>query len=172
MTVIDTSILISLAKINCLEIILNLKSELSIPEEVYGESVFEGEKRDLPDATLIKSFITGNNIRIVKVKSSTIKTLTSKIKKILPQGDKAVLSLALQEKTTEIITDDEGLSKIALSLGFRVSASPDLLLQSLKKGFVRFQEFEKHIRNLVLENRLGSVVAELYIVEAKKDVKS
>ena len=63
-TIIDTSILISLAKINYLEIILKLKSALLIPHEVYEESVVEGEKKDLPDATLIRRFIADNKIVI------------------------------------------------------------------------------------------------------------
>lgn len=171
-TIIDTSILISLAKINYLEIIPKLKSALLIPHEVYEESVVEGEKKDLPDATLIKRFIVDNKIAILKVKSSQVKAISLKIKKVLPRGDRAVLALALHEKAVEIMTDDEGLNKIALSLRFKVSASPDLLLQAFKKGAVNLQIFEKYIRSLVLENRLGSIVAEFYIMEGKKYVES
>jgi len=69
------------------------------------------------------------------------------------------------------MTDDEGLSKIALSLSFKVNASPDLLLQAFKKEDVNLQIFEKYIRSLVLENRLGSIVAEFYIMEGKKYVE-
>ncbi|MGR3220404.1 MAG: hypothetical protein ACUZ8H_11405 [Candidatus Anammoxibacter sp.] len=169
--VIDTSTLISLAKINCLEVILNLESDLLLSDEVYEESVIEGEKRDMPDATMIRRFIMDYNLSIIKVKSKSIKGLFSKIKKILPKGDNAVLSLALQENALKIITDDEGLSKIALSLGFNVSASPDLIFQSFKKGKIKYREFEKYIRNLVIENRLGSTVAEFYVMEGENYVK-
>lgn len=49
----------------------------------------------------------------------------------------------MQEEVEVLITDDEGLGKIAMTLGFKVMASPDLLLQSLKEGFIGFTEFEK-----------------------------
>ncbi len=100
-TIIDTSILISLAKINYLEIIPKLKNALLIPHEVYEESVVEGERKDLPDAILIKRFLVDNKIATLKVKSSPVKAISLKIKKVLPKGDRAVLALALQEKYVE-----------------------------------------------------------------------
>lgn len=170
-TIIDASTLISLAKINFLEILEEFKDTLVVPNEVFIESVVEGEKMDMPDATLIKNFITNNNIKIAKVKSGAIRSLSLRINKVLAKGDTAVLALALQEKTAKAITDDEGLSKIALSLGLRVKSSPDLLLDALIKGTINFREFEDYIRSLILENRLGHVVAELYIMEGKKHVE-
>ena len=78
----------------------------------------------------------------------------------------------MQEEVEVLITDDEGLGKIAMTLGFKVMASPDLLLQSLKEGFIGFTEFEKNIRLLVIENRLSPVVAELYMMEGKEHVEN
>lgn len=170
--VIDTSTFISLAKINYPQIILNIKGTLLIPHEVYEEAVMEGEKKDIPDATLIKRFVSDNNISIFKAKDTSFKDLFSRLKKTLPRGDTAVLALAIQEKADTVMIDDEGLTKIALSLGFNVVASPDLMLQSLKEGGIEFKKFEKNIKNLVLENRVSSVVGELYIMEGKKYVKN
>ncbi|GFP42805.1 hypothetical protein HKBW3C_01929 [Candidatus Hakubella thermalkaliphila] len=79
--------------------------------------------------------------------------------------------MALQEKVKEIITDDEGLAKIAMALGFRIKASPDLLLEGLKDKLMSFQDFESFIKWLVVENRLSSIVAELYLMEGKKNAK-
>ncbi|MEW6087707.1 MAG: PIN domain-containing protein [bacterium] len=166
--VIDTSVLISLAKINYMEIIAKLKSNLILSNEVYEEAVVEGEKKDLPDATLIKKFIKENKIAQVQVKNSSIKGLSLKIEKNLSKGDASILALALQENAVEILTDDEGLAKLALFLDFKVSASSDLIFQSLSEGIIKYNEFDKHIKNLVLENRLSPVVAEFYIMEGKK----
>ena len=93
------------------------------------------------------------------------------LKKRLTKGDSAALALAVQEGAEGLITDDEGLGKIAMALGFKVMASPDLLVQSFKEGFIGFKEFEKNIRLLVIENRLSPVVAELYMMEGKEYVE-
>lgn len=44
-TVIDTSTLISLAKISYLELIPKLKIDVVIPDEVYREAVIRGEEK-------------------------------------------------------------------------------------------------------------------------------
>ena len=77
----------------------------------------------------------------------------------------------MHEKAYEIITDDVGLAKIAVSLGFKVTASSDLLLEALKNKDIVFDEFENGIRNLVVENRLSSRVAEIYVIEGKSHEK-
>lgn len=170
-TVIDTSTLISLARISYLEIIRRLKMELVIPEEVYEEAVVAREKKGIADATVIKAFIDHHKLKVVNVKGNEIKRLRRKIGKYLAKGDEAVLSLAIKEKAEEIITNDDGLSKIALALGYRVIASPDLLMRGLKNNILSFKEFETFMRGLVIENRLSSPVAELYLMEGKKHVE-
>lgn len=65
--IVDTSVLISLAKIGRLEILARKTDNLTIPEAVYEEAVVEGEKKDIPDATIIKMFIAGHNIPVAKV---------------------------------------------------------------------------------------------------------
>lgn len=170
--VVDASTFISLAKIGNLHILLNLRSALFIPYEVYEEAVIAGERKKVPDATIIKQFVRSNNIKTIKARDSSIRKLFSMLKKRLTKGDSAALALSVQEEVEVLITDDEGLGKIAMTLGFKVMASPDLLLQSLKEGFIGFTEFEKNIRLLVIENRLSPVVAELYMMEGKEHVEN
>ena len=169
--VIDTSTLISLVKISYLELIPRLRKTVVIPEEVYEEAVVRGEEKGLADATVIKQFISSSGMKITSVQADFIQELKGKINKTLTKGDEAVIALAMQEKAKEIISDDEGLGKIAMALGFRISASPDLLLEGLKDKLMSFQDFETFIRGLVVENRLSSIVAELYLMEGKKNVK-
>ena len=69
------------------------------------------------------------------------------------------------------MADDDGLGKIAMALGFNVKATPDLLMEGLKKNALSLQDFEIFMRGLVIENRLSSAVAELYVLEGRKDVK-
>ena len=170
-SIIDTSTLISLAKIAYLELIPTLRTDVSVPYEIYEEAVSEGEKKGFADATVIKHFIEKQRIRVARVKISSGAALRKKSNKILTKGDESVLSLATQERANEIMTNDDGLGKLAMALGFEVKATPDLLMEALKKNRLSIQDFEIFIKGLVIENRLSSVVAELYVLEGRKDVK-
>ncbi|MBI5195666.1 MAG: hypothetical protein HZA10_05045 [Nitrospirae bacterium] len=171
-TVIDTSTLISLAKINFLEILKKLKREILIPETVYGETVLKGEEKSLTDATVIKNFIKDNNIRHIAVKEFSLNLIKERVSKNLAAGDEAVMAAAVQEKILEIITNDDGLGKIAASLGIKVSASPDLLLEGLRSKIMKFEDYEFFLKNLVVEKRITSAIAEFYSMEGKKYAKS
>jgi predicted nucleic acid-binding protein len=170
-SIIDTSTLISLARIAYLELIPMLRTDVSIPDEIYEEAVLRGEEKGFADATVIKNFIERHRIKIVHVKAHSISALRKKLNKILTKGDESALSLAIQEKAKEIVTDDDGLGKLAMVLGFDVKSTPDLLMEGLKKNRLSIQDFEIFIRGLVIEYRLSSAAAELYILEGRKDVK-
>ncbi|HIC92002.1 MAG TPA: hypothetical protein EYP21_08120 [Syntrophaceae bacterium] len=165
--IVDTSTLISLARIGELHRLVRIGKGLVAPEVVYHEAVVEGEKKGITDATIIKGYFSNHSIRMEKVDKVSWDNLRRRLSKVVERGDHAILALATQEKAYEIITDDEGLAKIAISLGFKVTASPDLLLEALKNKDIGFDEFENGIRNLVIENRLSSRVAEIYIIEGK-----
>lgn len=171
-TVIDTSTLISLARIHYLELIPSLSIDIIVPEEVYEEAVIIGEEKEIADALVIKRFISDYGFKIVSVENSDRKNLRLKLNKILTKGDEAVLALAIRKRSSQIITNDDGLGKIASALGFFVNATPDLLLKGLFARLIDIQEFENFMRSLVIENRLSSVVAEVYLLESKKYVKS
>ena len=165
--IVDTSTLISLARIGELHRLVGMRKELVAPEVVNHEAVVEGERRGIADATIIKGYFSNHSIKIEKVDKVSWNNLRRRLNKVVEEGDHAVLTIGMQEKVYEIITDDEGLAKIAISLGFKVTASSDLLLEALKNKDIGFGEFENGIRNLVVENRLSSRVAEIYIIEGK-----
>lgn len=170
-SIIDTSTLISLARIGYLEIIPRLKIDVVLPDDVYEEAVIKGEERGIADATVIKNFITNHKIKVIHTERSQIKVVRQKLKKILAKGDESVLSLAIKAKAKEVITNDDGLGKIAMALGFAVNGTPDLLMKGLRERVLDFREFEALVRGLVIENRLSSVIAELYLLEGKKYVE-
>lgn len=170
-TIIDTSTLISLARISYLELISKLRREAVIPDAVYEEAVVRGQEKGIADAIVIKSFIDRHGIKVANTESSYIKNLRKKLNRVLAKGDEMVLSLAIKEKAKEILTDDDGLGRIARGLGFGVTASADLLIEGLRARMLSGQEFEVLIRGLVIENRLSSVVAELYLLEGKEYVE-
>jgi predicted nucleic acid-binding protein len=170
-TIVDTSTLISLAKINFLELIPKLRKELFLPDVVYEEAVIKGDEKGIADAIVIKSFISGQGIRVANAKSDSVRALRKRLNRVLARGDEAVLSVALQEEAEEIMADDDGLGKIAIALGFDVKASPDLLMEGLRGNTLNVQDFEAFMRGLVIENRLSSSIAELYIMEGRRNVE-
>ena len=170
-SVIDTSTLISLAKIQCLDLIIKLELNVMVPVEVYEEAVVQGGDKGYLDAALIKNFTDLHSIRPVNAKSSFLTAVRRKTNKALAKGDEAVLATALKEKVKTVLTDDDGLGKIAYSWGYVVKASADLLLDGLVKKIIKAKEFESYMRGLVIENRLHAVVAELYFMEGKRYVK-
>lgn len=159
-------------KIGYLELIPKLKIDVVIPDEVYREAVIRGEEKGIADAIVIKRFINSYKLKVVNIESKYIKALRQRLNKVLTKGDEAVLSLAVKEKAKAIVTNDDGLGKIAMALGFCVNATPDLLIEGLRENVLDFPEFEALIRGLAVENRLSSVVGELYLLEGKKYVKS
>ena len=142
-----------------------------MPHEVYEEAVINGEEKGIADAIVIKGFIKNYGIEIVGTKRNFIKALRSQINRNLSKGDEAVLSLAFSVGAKEVLTNDDGLGKIAMGLGFRVIATPDLLMEALKEKVITIQDFENFVRGLVVENRVSSALAELYLMEGKKHVK-
>ena len=148
-----------------------LRTDVVIPHQVYEEAVTKGEEKGFADATVIRRFLEKYQVQVAAIKTDSVTALRKKVSKSLTEGDEAVLSLAIQEKAKEIVADDDGLGKIALALGFDVKASPDLLVEGLRKNRLSHEDFEVLIRELVIENRLSSAVAELYILEGRKDVK-
>jgi len=97
--------------------------------------------------------------------------LRRQINRNLAKGDEAVLLLALSVGAKEVLTNDDGLGKIAMGIGFRVIATPDLLMEALREKVMNIQDFEIFVRGLVVENRVSSALAELYLMEGKKHVK-
>lgn len=170
-TVIDTSTLISLAKISYLELLPKLRKNVVLPREVYEEAVINGEEKGIANAIVIKGFIKNYGIEIVGTKRNFIKALRSQINRNLSKGDEAVLSSAFSVGAKEVLTNDDGLGRIAMGLGFRVIATPDLLMEALKEKVITIQDFENFVRGLVVENRVSSALAELYLMEGKKHVE-
>jgi len=65
--IVDTSTLISLARIGELHRLVTTGKELVTAEVVYHEAVVEGEKRGISDATVIKAYFSNHSIRTERV---------------------------------------------------------------------------------------------------------
>lgn len=170
MIIIDSSCLISLAKINKLELLSQLGQVLRVPGEVYNETVVLGNRKEVIDALKIEKIFNEGKIKQIGVKPEYLSRIQQDIGRKLGYGDYEVLGLAEQENVKEILTDDISLSNIALVMGIQPISSLDVLLESLGKGVIDLDDFKTSVRLLVVERRVESDIAQAYILEGEKIV--
>ena len=154
--VIDSSTLISLAKVNMIEILEKIGGEILCPEEVYNECVEEGIVKGHPDAIIIKRLFNKNEISIKKIERP-------KKFKGLSGVDSRVLSLAIQEEAGYLFVDDTKLARRAEFEGFEVRGSPDILLRMQNKKIINREEYTCLIKELHKKNRLSAKNMEKYL---------
>lgn len=163
MIVSNSSTLISLAKIGRLNMIKELGKEIVSPEYVYNETVTEGKKKQLTDATLIEALFNDNTIKARKVTVQSWEFVKQKLGKELKTGDHSVVSLVIQTNAEEVLTDDDDLAKIVEALGVQTTSSPDIILRQLKDKKIGVEEFKGLVNDLVAKNRISSVVSGEYL---------
>lgn len=169
MKITNTSTLVSLAKINRLNLIKDLNLKLVSPKEIYEEATV---KKNYVDSMTISKYFEDGTIDKKTPKNESKDEVKKILGRKLKEGDHAVISLAHELKATHVITDDEGLQKVARSFQWKVLSSPEILLLALKKGVLEIDEYRFDIRNLVLENRMSSELSEFYILEGEKCAKN
>ena len=146
--VIDSSTLISLAKINMIDILDEVNAEILCPGGVYNECVKEGIAGGHPDAIMIKRLFDRRRINIGEIKQPQEFKGLSGI-------DSTVLSLAIQENPGYLFVNDTKLARRVEFEGFVVRGSPDLLLRMLHKKIINRKRYVDLIRELHTRNRLS-----------------
>ena len=107
MLVSNTSTLVLLAKIDCLEAFITISPSIAIPTQVKEEELFE---KDSYYAKLIKKFIQLKKIVILPVDKTQINDIMSEFK--LDEGEAAAYALFDNRKHKAILTDDGELIKL------------------------------------------------------------
>lgn len=121
----NTTPLISLAEIDCFDILQKLYGEIVIPNAVFEEIKSE------PAKTLVKNC---DFIRICAVKDYSLKRIFSSR---LHAGEIDVLLLANEQKADLLIIDDNAAKKTAKFIGFKVTGTLGILLNGKKNGYIR-----------------------------------
>ena len=107
MLVSNTSTLVLLAKVGCLETFMGISSIIIIPEEVKREALFEKESYY---ARLIEKLIQEKKIQIIPANKKEITTIMTSFR--LDEGEAAAYVLFDQKKHKAILTDDGELIKL------------------------------------------------------------
>ncbi|MBN1183663.1 MAG: DUF3368 domain-containing protein [Bacteroidales bacterium] len=114
----DTSCLIALSKINQLEILRSLYSQIIITKEVFTEYGFP-----LPDW-----------IMIFKVKNNQKQ---AELEERLDKGEASSIALALEIENSTLIIDEIKGRKIAQSLNIDIIGTIGVILLAEKKGLIK-----------------------------------
>ncbi|MBM4350123.1 MAG: DUF3368 domain-containing protein [Deltaproteobacteria bacterium] len=127
-TVIDTSSLIALEKINLLQILCKIYKEVVIPESVIKEF----GNLSLPC------------LSIRKVESNLLKLLITDLN--LGKGEAEAIALASQ-KGLKVIIDDSKARKVAENMGLKLTGTIGVLLRAERLGLIdSAQEKVKELR--------------------------
>lgn len=156
--IIDSSTLISLAKINGLDLLKDVNAELICPEEVYRETVVIGSMKAHPDAILIKGIFDEEVVKKYAVRRTIRLSGLSKT-------DDIVLSLAKQTRASYLFINDTKLARRGVLEGFDVQGSPDILLRLYEKGAITKSEYENYVRQLFEHYRISRDNMERYLKE-------
>lgn len=137
--VVDSTILIGLAKIGKVDLLQKVFLRVCIPEEVFKEVTERGKER--PGSKVIKEAAW------IEVKPVNDKTQVNLLTASLERGEAEVLALAKEIKADLILVDEEKARKSAVLAGFEVMGLLGLLIVAKNLGLV------KEVRPLVQELR-------------------
>ena len=107
MLVSNTSTLVLLAKVGCLEIFIEISPNIEIPAQVRREVLFE---KDSYYARLIQKLIQRKKVIIVRAKRTEINKIMMQFK--LDEGEAAAYAIFNNRKHQAILTDDGELIKL------------------------------------------------------------
>jgi predicted nucleic acid-binding protein len=126
--VCNSTILIGLAKIGRLDLLKEVFSKVSVPEEVFREVVEKGSGK--PGSKRIKDI---NWIEVIPIKD---KTQVDLLMISLEKGEAEVLALAKQLGADLILVDEEKARKSAVIAGYNVMGLLGLFILAKKLGLV------------------------------------
>ena len=107
MLVSNTSTLVLLAKIGCLEVFISISPTITIPVQVKKEALFE---KDSYYAKLIEKLIQHKKITIAQADKAQINKIMEEFK--LDEGEAAAYVMFDDKKHQAILTDDGELIKL------------------------------------------------------------
>lgn len=142
MVVVDSSALIPLARAGRLSLIQKVYDEIYAPEEVYEETVKEGEGK--PGTAELKEFFEGVEIEEADSKKS------KEIAKMegIAQADVSVVLMA-EERNNILLANDKGLIEFARLRGVDCHWTTTLLLLAVKREIVSKGEGKEILYDLV-----------------------
>jgi predicted nucleic acid-binding protein len=138
--------LITLGKLNRLELLSELYGEVRIPHAVYDEVVTCGLAKGASDALTVRLFWQRQEWPVVDVPPSVLSAYTPSV--ILDPGERAVLALAQTMRYPLLLLDDEVARSEARLLKLRVRGTLGILAQAYREQMLTLAQTELLIREI------------------------
>mgnify|MGYP006277914347 CR=1 FL=1 len=149
LAVIDSDVLIQLAKLNQLELLKSQFSQIFITDVIYNETVIQGIKTQKENARIIKDFIKTEFIEVQTISKKRTNKILKKHK--IHKGESSIIALAKKFQVNYCITNEIKVRNVIKSEGFKVVGTLGIIL----KAFT-FKELNKKkcltLLNILKEN--------------------
>ena len=162
--VCDSSVLITFAKVGRPELLPKAFGRpLIIPQEVYAEAVVGGMEKKEPDAVLIGRLVKDGSVEVRKVK----RLLDFPF---IDAGEKAVISLALEQRLEWVCIDESQARNAARQAGLKPMGTLGVLTRLVKLGFLKRKDaFELVDRMVGTDFRISAKVLDKFRETLLKD---
>ena len=131
--IFNSSPLINLAKINCLNLIEEIYNKIIIPEAVYSEVVDDASTKYKGEFSKIASLTEEN---VIEIKSVENREFVRAFRTRLDLGEAEVLSLALEINTDLVVIDEMEAREIADDFNLRKTGFLGILLKADEKELI------------------------------------
>ena len=140
--------LITLGKLNRLELLAELYEQVAIPRTVYEESVIRGLALGMPDARTIHLFWRAKSWHVIEVAAAMLIVYEPSV--TLDPGETEVLALAQTLSDPLVLLDDETARAEARRLKLRVRGTLGVLARAYRVRILSFPEVELLIQEIAV----------------------
>ena len=162
MLVSNTSTLVLLAKVGCLEKFIEISPIIEIPVQVKKEALFE---RDSYYAKLIEKLIQEKKIRIVPADKDKLIKITSEFR--LDDGEAAAYLMFDNKKHKAILTDDGELIKLCKLQEIQFICAMAIIIRLCERKKLSKQETLNKLEELYKIGRYSEKLYEYFKAEVK-----
>jgi len=163
MMVMDTMVVIHLAKLTLLAKSCEHFKPVVIPEAVH-EEILAGRKKGHEDAILVENLIKAGRLKVKRVHD---KSLLKKAEEFNVQnGEAEALALYWQDEADYLATDDDNVRKKAVLLSLRLIGTPAIMLKLYKANAIGKDKFLESTQGLRTIGWFSSAVIDKMFMEA------
>ncbi len=147
----DSTILITFAKINRLDILVKLYNKIYITEAIYDEIITQGTLINATDSLLLKDYFDQGKINLEKLKDKNI-ILSENLRKLNPplgKGESEAISLAIQRNEKLILLDESYARRVAEMSDLRCIGSLRILTNSFDENIIDEKEIDEIIKQMI-----------------------
>jgi len=161
--VTNASPLIFLAKIDKLELLIELFEEVIIPVQVFAEVVTKGKEKGMDDAFLIEHFTGSEKIKLKNVDIHGLEDIPIGV------GEKAVIALARKEGIDCVLIDERKARFFAKIFKLNPRGVFWILSLACSKNIISKQEFKKLVLRVVQEGyRIKEEILARFLAEIER----